>query len=123
MNLFRPIAIFLTACIVLSSGGVLVAAEDDREHSHEHSQEHSEELDHDHDHDMARIAVERGEAAPLGEILKVVSENFSGEVADVSLIRSNQILTYRIRLILKDHRVFDILVNAITRAIISVSAH
>jgi hypothetical protein len=75
-----------------------------------------EDLDDD-DARAARDAVKRNKAAPLKEILAIVKTKYDGEVVHVSLRGSGSDLTYRIKLLDKTNRLFEVQVNAISRNI------
>src|SRR5690349_4551248 len=67
---------------------------DDWHHDHDH--------DHGHDHDRARLAVERGEARPLSDILAQVRPELGGEVVDVAFRRRADRWLYEFRVIAPD---------------------
>ena len=114
---YRLMFVVLTVSMMLGTGRFVVAAEREPEHEPEHAPEHEP----DHESDMARTAVERGEAAPLREIFKIVAKKFPGEVVNVSLTRRGEFFIYHIKLLDEENRLFEVLVNARTGLIISVS--
>jgi hypothetical protein len=72
----------------------------------------------DSDSGVALEAVNKDNAASLKEILAIVKKNYGGDVVKVSLRGSGTGLTYRIKLLNKDNRLFEVLVNAVSRKII-----
>lgn len=68
----------------------------------------------DDDQDKARRAVERGEALELRKVLANVRRRYSGRIVSVRLKGRGSNLHYRIRVIDKDNRLLNLVVNART---------
>lgn len=75
--------------------------------------------DDDLDQDRARRAVKDGEAIELRKVMASIRRKFGGRIVNVSLRRSGARLIYKIRLIDKDNRLLNLVVNARTGQIIS----
>lgn len=73
----------------------------------------------DLDQDRARRAVKEGEAIELRKVMANVRRRFGGRVVNVNLRRRSTQLVYQIRLIDKDNRLLNLVVNARTGQIIS----
>lgn len=69
------------------------------------------------DHDAVRLAVERGEAQPLAEILAKVRAKLPGEVAGVEIERKAGRWLYEIRVVDGKGRLFEVYVDARTAEI------
>ena len=72
----------------------------------------------DDEQDRALNAVKNNRAAPLKEILAIVSKKYGGEIVRVSLRGSGPSLTYRIKLLDENNRLIEVLVNAASRRIV-----
>jgi hypothetical protein len=72
----------------------------------------------DSDSGVALEAINKDNAASLKEILAIVKKNYEGDVVKVSLRGSGAGLTYRIKLLNKENRLFEVQVNAVSRKII-----
>ncbi len=70
------------------------------------------------DHDEAREAVERGEALPLSEILRIVRRVEPGEVIEVEFERDDGRLEYEIEVLTPSGRVRKVTLDARTGAIL-----
>jgi hypothetical protein len=77
----------------------------------------------DRDHDRARLAVERGEALPLADILARVKPELGGEVIGVSFERESGRWVYEFRVIAPAGRLVEIHVDAATAQIIEQESH
>lgn len=73
----------------------------------------------DRDHDRARLAVERGEALPLSDILARVRSDLGGEVIGVSFERKADHWVYEFRVITPLGRLTEVHVDAATAQIIA----
>jgi hypothetical protein len=75
--------------------------------------------DHDEDTDssVARDAVRNDNAASLKEILAVVKSKYDGDVVKVSLRGNGAGLTYRIKMLGRNSRLFEVQINAVSRKI------
>jgi len=73
--------------------------------------------DSDSDHDRARAALERGEVRPLAEVLAAVATQVPGEVIEVELEREHGHWVYELKVIARDGRVLEVLVDAATATI------
>ena len=77
--------------------------------------------DDDHDEDIdssvAREAVRNGNAATLKEILAIVKSKYDGDAVKISLRGQGVDLTYRVKMLGRDGRLFEIQVNAVSRRI------
>lgn len=76
----------------------------------------------DDDHDRARLAVERGEALPLVEILTRVRPLLGGEVVGVSFEREDGRWIYEFRVIATAGRLLEVHVDAATAEILKLEA-
>ncbi|PPQ35263.1 PepSY domain-containing protein [Rhodopila globiformis] len=83
--------------------------------------------DHDddwrHDQDRARLAVERGEAQPLSEILAQVRPALGGEVVGVAFRRQGDRWLYEFRVITRAGRMTEVYVDAATAEIVEREPH
>jgi hypothetical protein len=68
--------------------------------------------DRDNDKNKIRSAVKRGEAESLGSILPAVRRKYPGKVVRIQLAGKGTRLTYRIRMIGRDNKLFEVRVNA-----------
>ena len=89
---------------------------------------HADDVDddgnhHRRDHDQARLAVERGEARPLADILAKVRPDLSGEVAGVTFHRHSGRWVYKFRVIGQDGQMAEVYVDATTADILKREAH
>jgi hypothetical protein len=64
------------------------------------------------EHDEVRIAVERGEIKPLAELLRIVNDKISGEIAGVEIERKHNLWLYEFRVIDNGGRLFEVYVDA-----------
>lgn len=64
------------------------------------------------DHDRARRAVEAGEALPLDQIMRRVSNQYPGRLLDAELRERGNRLEYRMRILGADGRVVELRVDA-----------
>ncbi|MBS0643836.1 MAG: PepSY domain-containing protein [Proteobacteria bacterium] len=78
---------------------------------------------HRHDHDRARLAVERGEARPLSEILAQVRPELGGEVTGVEFRRKAGKWLYEFRVIGAGGQMTEVYVDAATAEIVKREAH
>jgi uncharacterized membrane protein YkoI len=76
-----------------------------------------------HDHDRARIAVERGEARPLADILAQVRPELGGEVVGVAFRRKAGHWVYEFRVIAPAGQMTEISVDAATARVIERETH
>jgi peptidase YpeB-like protein len=76
-----------------------------------------------HDHDRARLAVERGEAQPLSDILAQVRPALGGEVVGVAFRRKANRWLYEFRVIDPAGRMTEVYVDAATAEIVRREAH
>jgi uncharacterized membrane protein YkoI len=72
-----------------------------------------------HDHDRAEHARARGEIRPLEEIMPLIRDRITGEVADIELERGHGRWVYEIKVIDRAGRLVVVKVNATTGAIIA----
>jgi uncharacterized membrane protein YkoI len=93
--------------------GSAIADPDDDEGAHRHH----------HDHDRARIAVERGEARPLSEILAKVRPELGGEMAGVEFRRQSGRWVYEFRVLTPTGQMTEVYVDAATADILKREAH
>jgi hypothetical protein len=77
----------------------------------------------DRDHDRARLAVARGEALPLSDILARVRPELGGEVIGVSFERKSDRWVYEFRVIAPAGRLMEVYVDAATAKIIKREDH
>jgi hypothetical protein len=77
----------------------------------------------DHDHDRALLAVERGEAAPLAEILARVGPELGGEIVGVSFERKSGRWVYEFRVIAPAGQMMDVHVDAAIAQVIKRESH
>jgi uncharacterized membrane protein YkoI len=78
---------------------------------------------HGHDHDRARLAVERGEAQPLSDILAQVRPALGGEVVGVAFRRRDDRWLYEFRVITQAGQMMEVYVDAATAEIVRRQAH
>jgi uncharacterized membrane protein YkoI len=71
------------------------------------------------DHDQAERARESGEIRPLEEIMPILRERFSGEVAQIELERDHGVWIYEFRLIDAAGRLIEVKVDARTGAVVA----
>jgi uncharacterized membrane protein YkoI len=71
------------------------------------------------DHDQAERARERGEIRPLEEIMPILRERFSGEVAQIELERDHGVWIYEFKLIDAAGRLVEITIDAKTGAVVA----
>jgi uncharacterized membrane protein YkoI len=71
-----------------------------------------------HDHDQAERARERGEIRPLEEIMPILRERFSGEVAQIELEHDHGVWIYEFKLIDATGRLVEITIDAKTGAVV-----
>jgi hypothetical protein len=76
-----------------------------------------------HDHDRARLAVERGEAQPLSDILAQVRPALGREVVGVAFRRKANRWLYEFRVIDPAGRMTEVYVDAATAEIVRREAH
>jgi uncharacterized membrane protein YkoI len=72
----------------------------------------------DRDHDRARLAVERGEALPLADILAKAGPKLGGEVVGVSFEWKSDRWIYEFRIVAPGGRLFEVHVDASTAQIL-----
>jgi uncharacterized membrane protein YkoI len=77
----------------------------------------------DQDHDRARLAVERGEARPLSDILARVRPELGGEVVGVAFRRRAGRWLYEFRIIAPDGAMTEVYVDAATAQIVERETH
>jgi hypothetical protein len=77
----------------------------------------------DRDHDRARLAVVRGEALPLSDILTRVKSELGGEVIGVSFEQDANRWVYEFRVIAPAGRLMEVYVDAATAKIIKREDH
>lgn len=106
------IAAGLGAVLALSAAAA-IAEPDDDEGAHRHH----------HDQDRAKLAVERGEARPLSDILAAVRPGLGGEVAGVEFRRKSGRWVYEFRVLEPDGRMTEVYVDAATAGILKREAH
>lgn len=94
----RPILAVLSAAFVLSVSAV--------------------QADRSRDHERARLAVERGEALPLADILQQVRPALGGEVVGVSFERKRDRWIYEFKVIRTSGGLVEFYVDAATAQII-----
>ncbi len=75
---------------------------------------------HDDDYSYARGAVERGEAAPLADILQAVAKRYPGEVVEIEFEREGGRWVYEVKLIDTKGRLLELYVDAKTKEILKV---
>jgi hypothetical protein len=73
--------------------------------------------DDEKDRQAASKAVREGRAAPLRELLRIVKENYPGEVVDVKLHRAGRTMTYRVRVLDRHGRLLTLSVDAASKRI------
>lgn len=106
-GLFRRAFIAAGLGAIAAAGAARADGEDDDDGGHGHG-----------DHDRARLAVERGKARPLAEILAKVRPDLGGDVAGVAFRRESGRWVYAFRVIGPDGRVSEVDVDAATAAIL-----
>jgi uncharacterized membrane protein YkoI len=77
----------------------------------------------DRDHDRARMAVERGEALPLADILAKAGPKLGGEVVGVSFERKFDRWVYEFRIVAPGGRLSEVHVDASTAQILKRESH
>jgi uncharacterized membrane protein YkoI len=68
--------------------------------------------DDDHEHENARRAVERGEALPLADILRLVGGELGGEIARVSFEREHGRWVYEFKVVEPGGQLVEVYVDA-----------
>jgi len=76
-----------------------------------------------HDHDRAKLAVERGEARPLSEVLAKVRPELGGEVAGIEFRRKSGRWVYEFRVLAPGGQMTEVYVDAATADILKREAH
>ncbi|HRK95470.1 MAG TPA: PepSY domain-containing protein [Rhodospirillales bacterium] len=66
----------------------------------------------DHEHENARRAVERGEALPLADILRLVGGELGGEITRVSFEREHGRWVYEFKVVEPGGRLVEVYVDA-----------
>ncbi len=94
--------------------------DDDRDDGDNRDDDRDDDGDDKDDRKAARDAVRSGEAASLRDILKLIRRRYNGEIVDVKLRRGAN-LTYRIRMLGNDGKLWSITVDAKSRRILTVS--
>jgi hypothetical protein len=127
--MYRPSRRTVLGCCLgatsLFLAGAARAEQDDpvrAEHDDRKRAEHDDDGGH-HDHDRARLAVERGEAQPLSDILAQVRPALGGEVVDVAFRRSGNRWLYEFRVIVPAGRMTEVYVDAATAEIVRRETH
>ena len=108
MRRLRP-ALSLTFALAIAAGAVVAPAPADEDGRHERAE---------HDHDRAEQARARGEIRPLQDILALVRNRFSGDVAQIELERDHGVWMYEFKLIDGAGRLVGVKVDARTGAVI-----
>ncbi len=83
----------------------------------------SARADRERDHDHARLAVERGEALPLIDILERVRADLGGEVVGVSFERKRGHWVYEFKVIRPGGALVEIYVDAASAQILKEEEH
>ena len=68
----------------------------------------------DRDHDRARLALERGEVLPLGDILDIAVADSDGRVIEVELERDDGRWIYELTLITSEGRLMELEIDGAT---------
>lgn len=76
--------------------------------------------DEEQDHERARVAVERGEALPLEQVLAAVRARTDGQIIGVEFENENGVWIYEFRVVDAAGHVVEILADARTARIIGV---
>jgi uncharacterized membrane protein YkoI len=79
--------------------------------------------DRDSDHERARIAVQRGEALPLFDILARVRSRLGGEVVGVAFKRRRDAWIYEFKVIGPGGELTEVYVDATSAEILKREAH
>ena len=79
----------------------------------------NEELS-EHDQDRVERARQRGEIRPLEEIMPIVRERFTGEVAQIELERDQGTWIYEFKLIDLAGRLIEVRINAKTGSVVRI---
>ena len=72
-----------------------------------------------HDHDEAERARERGEIRPLEEIMPILRQRHSGEIAQIELEHDHGVWIYEFKLIDAAGRLVEITIDAKTGAVVA----
>jgi uncharacterized membrane protein YkoI len=86
-------------------------------HNHWHD---DDDDDHDHDHEIARSALERGEIAPLEDVLAKVRKAVTGQIVNIKLERERGIWVYEIRVLSSNGSMLEVYVDARSKAILKI---
>jgi uncharacterized membrane protein YkoI len=111
-----PRRAFIAACVGATLGAVPGLASTDASDDEDVSRHH-------HDHDRARLAVERGEARPLSEILAKVRPELGGDLAGVEFRRKSRKWVYEFRVLAGSGRMTEVHVDAATGDILKREVH
>ncbi|MEQ1714489.1 MAG: PepSY domain-containing protein [Hyphomicrobium sp.] len=103
-------AAVLFALLVMA---VPAVGDDDGEHGHEYEGKRSRERHEDLEHrDALRGAVERGEAKPLAEVLRIVAANHPGDIVGVEVELKGGVWIYEVRVADSNGRLIEVHVDA-----------
>jgi hypothetical protein len=81
-------------------------------------QGHNEDDDDEDDRDAVRDAVQKGQAAPLRELLTIITRRYPGDVLDVRLRKSGSALMYRVKILDRVGRLLTVSIDAASRQIL-----
>lgn len=70
--------------------------------------------------DQLRAAVARGEALPLSELRRRLSERFPGEIVDIGVDREDGRFIYEFKVLQRSGRVIEVDMDAATASILDV---
>lgn len=70
--------------------------------------------------DQLRAAVARGEALPLSELRRRLSERFPGEIVDIGVDRDDGRFIYEFKVLQRSGRVIEVDMDAATASILDV---
>jgi uncharacterized membrane protein YkoI len=108
---------FWIVLLAAACAAIIPVLADDHEHE---GRPHGRHRQGHHDHDIARGALERGEIAPLEEVLAEVRKTATGQIMGIKLEREHGKWVYEFRILGAEGSMLEVHADARTKEILEI---